>query len=734
MQLKGLNIAYSDAIVWKTVELWKDAGADVLKRDEAVGNVAAMLCKIQSEYVRGEYCKNIAKVLGMGKKDLESRMRVKEVKAEPDGNERLYQLPDGVDAEFFSEWGFYSMENGVRKTGYWFDMGREKRQLEVSNFVVRPLFHLYSTKKDENKRMIEVNNGYLRKTVEIQSAKMISVEAFSAELTMEGNFIFYGNKMHLVKLNHYWGDKFPMCYELTNLGWQREGFFAFSDRIFNGDLLPYDEYGIVYHKEQHYYSPGANTRKTRNRDEQQKYSADFQLRYKPAPVTVEMWARQIATVFDEHYITAIGAVGMALCRDLYLTFSNNFPLVYAYGERQSGKSEFILTIMRVFLNDAKMYNVNSGTDASFFTYVGRFANCFVGLNEFNDNTIRPEWFESIKGFFDVEGRKRNIDKYKMEEQQPNSMVGLAGQYLSTKDDNSVVSRSFLCNFQSKENRSQEEMNAFSQLNDWNMAGLNGMLVEFLKGRMELIDAGSLKDRFDNALAMLRTEFKTRELRWEDRVGRNYAMLYSACEWMGEKWKMPYSRVSLTEYCVKKMCDVVNIMHTTDVLMEWWQTMSSLADPSRGVLKQGWHYKIKHASELEIRHKTLGMMKLGVDSPRRVVMMRLEYCHREYEKETGRGRHMSMNKTSLANYMKNRDYWLGTRDGEWFGTDIITPQGQKKKVSTNTSVYVFDYDILEKMGVYLNYDKEQEEAENITPKKETDEDPFKTKEIKGELPF
>ena len=713
-------IQYTDGVLWLQQLLWKEAGADMIKRDQAITTLSHTLSKVPSDYIRTEYVKTISKSTGVPRKDLENRVKMhSEVQEQENVEERMYKLPDGVDPAFVDEWGFYELNNGKRKTGYYFDLGRDKKCFEVSNFILRPLFHLYSPLKEWNKRMVEINNGYTSKTIEVQSSKMISVEAFSADLMAEGHFLFHGSRPHLVRLYVYWGDKFPICYELTNLGWQKEGFFAYSDRIYNGELLPYNEYGIILHNKQHFYSPGANTKRSQRRGDAGKFDADHQLKYSPPAVTWEQWCEMMAIVYPEHYMTAVAVVCMALCRDMVLEFSNNFPLLYCYGERQSGKSEFALSIMNVFINDAKMFNLNSGTDAAFFTFIGRYVNCFVGLNEFDDKDIRPEWFQAIKGFFDNEGRKRNIDKHKMEEQPINCMAGLCGQYLSTRDDNSVVSRSILCQFIAKPNRSQEEMKNFQKLVDMQKNGLNGMMCEVLSRRFETLGDGKLKDMYDETLRELRSVVKSRELRWEDRVGRNYALLITMGKWAAEQWKMPYTVTMLQEYAMSRMMDVVNIMHTTDVLMEWFNTLSMLADA--GEIRQGWHYKIKTAVGLSCKKDGKDIL-IGEDAPRTILMLRLDICARMVQKAMRAQQYTTINKSNVAGYFKNREYWMGTRDGEWFkGKDPHT--GQEK--TSNTSVYVFDYEMLEKMGVYLNFspDMVMHESEKQLPPRADGQLPF-----------
>lgn len=722
------EVIVKDGLLWKADWLVKQADGDRLKMEDARVQIAKSISLIQSDGLRGDYIKEVCPLLKMNRRALEKLVAGDMGKAENkfvDDEDRLFKLPASVDIKFFGEWGFYELNDGPMKTGYHFDQGRDKRQFECTNFILRPLFHLQNTKKELNKRFFEVHNGFTNHTIEIQSGKIMSVDAIQTELSNAGNYLFYGTRMHLGRLNAWWGQKFPTGYELLNLGWQAEGFFAYSDHIFNGALQKYDDYGITVHKESHFYSPGANKKLGLQRadDLAKKFDADYQLRYMELPKTIhglpltfEYWMEVIMRVFPEHAITAVGVVLMCSLRDLFLHFSSNFPILYAYGERQSGKSEFVLSMMQVFINDAKLFNLNSGTDAAFYTFVGRFVNCFTGLNEFDDKDVRPEWFQAIKGFYDIEGRKRNIDKYKMEEQAINSMVGLAGQYLSTRDDNSVPSRALLCQFHSKPNRTQEEMSNFQELVDLNKQGINGLLCEVLAPRLSTgMNARKLKDIFESTLKDLRSIFKERDLRWEDRPGRNYAMMLSSIIWGSEHFKLPFSVEEAREYAVVQIMQINTIMHTTDVLMEFWRTLSNLTD--NGILQQGWHFKIEDGvTKLKLKKGDV-VIDRDFMEPRRLLFIRLEHCHQEYQKEMGRTRGTSMNATSLKNYFTNREYFLGTVDGKWF---YRTHNGQKQ--TTNTSTYVMDYDELAKMGINLDLG-------NSTPDPEPEE-----KNTVEELPF
>src|SRR5262249_16050252 len=140
-------------------------------------------------------------------------------------------LPKEVNREEFEKYGFYEMTD-KGKTGYYFWGGGKEKFLQVSNFIIRPLFHIYS--KLDNKRLVEIFNGRYSAVLDLPSKALVGIQQFRELMYQEGNFRFDGNATHLNKIVAKISEAFPRCEELKTLGWQPDGFFAFSDGIFNG--------------------------------------------------------------------------------------------------------------------------------------------------------------------------------------------------------------------------------------------------------------------------------------------------------------------------------------------------------------------------------------------------------------------------------------------------------------------------------------------------------------------
>ena len=164
------------------------------------------------------------------------------------------KLPPGIDRDEFYKYGFYEKIKGAA-TGYYFSVSQNSFE-RYSNFVIKPLFHVYS--KIDNKRLIEITNGHDTKVLEMPSKSMISLEAFTSAVYEEGFFLFEGSKQHLMKINSKIGNNFPICTELRTLGWQEKGFWAYANMTFKEELKKFDEYGIVDIDDKKYLSMAAS--------------------------------------------------------------------------------------------------------------------------------------------------------------------------------------------------------------------------------------------------------------------------------------------------------------------------------------------------------------------------------------------------------------------------------------------------------------------------------------------
>lgn len=239
-----------DAVLLKAQILLSNAGNDIHAQSKAISDIALMLSVIESQVTRSEYIKRICKAHKIKLHVLTDEVnRLCRETVQPSEthvpDDVQWTFPKGVDAEKAFRQGFYAIENG-ESTGYYFSSGL-KQWTKQSNFILKPMLHIISQNDTDDKRVLEMYNGKETHLVEIESAKMLSVDQFAQRMyRIPGNNIFQGKREHLFKLLEAIGDNFDAAYELKTLGWQEEGFFAYSNTVVkDGEIIDMDDKGIA---------------------------------------------------------------------------------------------------------------------------------------------------------------------------------------------------------------------------------------------------------------------------------------------------------------------------------------------------------------------------------------------------------------------------------------------------------------------------------------------------------
>jgi hypothetical protein len=515
---------------------------------------------------------------------------------------------------------------------------------------------------------------------------MISLEQFKATMfELPGNNLFFGTQLHLMKVLNVVGRDFEICYELKTLGWQQEGFFAYSNGIVTSDgFVPMDDRGIAEFNGTKYYSPSASSIYRNARKDDDEYANDRYLSYSHAPITFEDWCRRIVRVYSESNSGMIGIafVLVGLFRDIVYSIDKNCPHLSAYGEKGSGKSKYAESLSNVFLNQLLPCNLFHSTDFAFANRISRYRNCLTWFDEFNDATIREERFEAVKAAYEGVARERGKggQKNKTEILQVNSAMILTGQYLSTKDDNAALTRCIIVPFRKRTEesaRTQEEIKDYDELKKLEQRGLSGMLTELLPYRKEL--EREYVRRFPEQFAMLRTAINKMNGAYNERVMRNYCALVTCIDFFSEKFNLPFSREEFNQMAIREIIKVSTLIAESDSLADFWNTIVYLMET--GEIYEGFHFKIETVLEVNVRGG-----KKHFPQPKKVLFLRLTTIHKLYmeahRRQSGKN---GVNQSTILLYLSTGRGYIGHSDSGWF----ISKDGQK----TNTSSEVFDYDLL-----------------------------------------
>jgi DNA primase len=615
------------------------------------------------------------------------------LKIDVNGGDPYGALPKYMDADELKKKGYCTVkkvkEGEITHWGYYNYDTQFKRASQATNYIVTPIFFVYKGK--DSRYIIEVDNGKRKSVMDVEAKAMISPDVMSAFLVAEGNYIIYAASTAYKRIASELLEQFKRCVELKELGWQSWGFYAYIDRIYipNIGTQIVDDWGIVTlkgHRDSYLLPASSAAYKELLLTGEDPFENDRVLEFKQSTITMDVWVKKMERVYGMAGI--IGCIYAWLCvyRDVVFSIDNNFPHLYGFGEKSSGKSKWAESISSFFYHKRSAFQLNSGTDFAFFNYMGKFTGGLAWLNEFDGDVTSSERFQAIKGIFDGESRQRGsmTTRNKVETQKVLSGLLLTGQYLNTADDNSNVTRSIIEGFTTNENRSAEDNLAYQNLKDIEDAGINSLICDIVAHRDEI--KTDYKSVFYETLKTWRIAIGKND-NYNQRIIQNYAHIYS----MGLSVKHCLNLSDdvldlnkLYDYCLQKGLQWCNFIRSSDKLSEFWNTMAYIAEGR--LIKIDWDFKVITKSELKVRVGDNNSETILFEVPKKVLYLRLNNIHKvyqeNYKKRNSKGESMSMD--NLKHYFNGRKYYLGSVVGTRF------VNGSDSKI---TSAYCFDYDML-----------------------------------------
>jgi hypothetical protein len=144
--------------------------------------------------------------------------------------------------------------------------------IQVGDFFMTPLLHIYSDDDEANKRVLKINRRYYKTPLYIEVASRTLLKKSTIEeklICLEAVNFTNGEEKHWTKIREYMSRNFITCAEITTYGNQQTDgasrrednmFFAFSNGIFyiiDGipRFEPVNELGVVTHNNRNYYLP-----------------------------------------------------------------------------------------------------------------------------------------------------------------------------------------------------------------------------------------------------------------------------------------------------------------------------------------------------------------------------------------------------------------------------------------------------------------------------------------------
>lgn len=688
------NIEEQDFIIWYAAKLFM-GGDTTAERSEHINTIAKLVAQIDDDVKEAMYIKQLlsiykdkklwASAIGQARKQRKEKNSIKQSKT--------------LDKDLYQKYGFYEDHN------CYFSIGKDAEDRQWSNFTMEPLFHI----KDAilPKRLYKIrNNSNIEEIIELKQEDLVSLSKFKQRVEGLGNYIWLAKEEHLTKLKMFLYEQTETAIEITQLGWQRKGFFAFGNGVYhNGTWHQADDFGIVrLDGIGNFYLP-ANSRIYRDETKLFQFERRFvHLTY--SNISFRQYTDKLIEVFGDNAKVGIAFYIATLFRDVVTGVTKSFPILNLFGPKGSGKSELGHSLMSFFISENVPPNIQNSTEAALAETVAQCANALVHLDEYK-NTIELTKREFLKGLWDGSGRTRmNMDRDKKRETTAvDSGIILSGQEMPTIDI-ALFSRLIYLTF-NKSEFSHEAKKHFDELTEMRKLGCSHLTLNLLKHRA-LIEA-EFSSNFRAALADILLAVENDGI--EDRILRNWAIPLAVIRTLSGTLDLAFGYREMLKICINGIRKQNAECKSNNELANFWNVVNFLHQ--NGDIYIEGDYRIMYQTNF-----------LGKGQKERIIFPRTKpvlYIRKTrimmlYKKNGKLVGDTTLPTESLKYYLENSKEYLGIKQSMRFKNiinglhqveTVETDSGFKHVTTTDTidQAMCFDYEMLcDSFGINLEVQK------------------------------
>lgn len=627
-------------------------------------------------------------------------------------------LDDGkkIDRDLYGRYGFYEEHNS------YYSISTDGKILQWSNFAMTPMFHI----KDSllPKRLYKIKNqNKQEELIEMKQEDLVSLSKFKQKVEGLGNYIWLTTERELTKLKMFLYEQTETALEITQLGWQRKGFFAFGNGAFDTEWHPVDEYGIVRLKSGNYYLPASSKI---YRDDVKLFQFERRFIHTTySGVTLNEYAEKLINVFGDNAKVGICFLLATLFRDIIVGYTKSFPILNLFGPKGSGKSEMGHSLMSFFIIKNTPPNIQNATIAAMGDLVAQCANALVHIDEYK-NTIDIDKREFLKGLWDGAGRSRmnmNRDK-KREITSVDCGVILSGQEMTTIDI-ALFSRLVYLTF-NKTEFSNDEKRAFDECKAIRDMGLSHLTLQLLRYRTKM--ETEFLSNYKQCMNDLNDRLKNEKI--EDRIQRNWVIPLAAFHTLEAVIDVPFSYKEMLDIVVTGIIRQNQECKSNNELANFWNVVSYLLQD--GEIFNESDYRIEYMKKFK---SDVVRTEMEFVRPRPILLMRKNRIFMLYKKFAKQVGDSALPTESLKYYLENSKEYMGKKNSVRFkniqrGQEVTTrveTDGKEefKKTTMVEQAMCFDYEMI--MNAYninlevdagIDNDFQNTEEQTVSPPKQS----------------
>jgi hypothetical protein len=509
--------------------------------------------------------------------------------------------------------------------------------------------------------------------------EMVSITSFRKHIEGAGNYVFYGQEQHMSKLKLKLYDQTRTAYKIENLGWQKEGFFAWSNGMvdMDGKFTEVDEYGLVNFNNIDYFIPAFSKIHI---DDRSLYIDERKFKYIKREISLEDWSEKFINVFADNAKLGIAFYIAALFRDFILNKFSNFPILNLFGPKGTGKSQMAMSLSCLFGLQQTPFNIHNGTKPGLAEHVQQFINGIAWIDEYKNN-IEYDKIETLKAIYDAIGRNRlNMDKGKKKETTlVNSAVILSGQEMPTADV-ALFSRVTFLRFNQSE-FSQQEIDNYENLKNIEKKGLSHLTTQILAHRKHFEE--NFYNIYNEVVRDINSELENDNI--ESRILKSFCTILAAYKTIDDKLSIKIDYQNLRSIAIQSIKTQNSQISSSNEISMFWGTIEALFDENQILDK--WHFKVAICESLNLKNEVKEFGK-----PKNVLMLKFNTIYKLYATHSRRSGQGVLPNSTLRYYLENNPQFLGVTRGTRFTLKEFSNDENKfvEQVQT-TSAYCFDYD-------------------------------------------
>lgn len=703
------SVKEQDFILWLADNLY-DKEQTTEQKGKFINRIAALLALLDDDATLDMYISELSQNYGkraLWRKAVSNHRK----KSEEDGGKSKAEK----ESEMYRQFGFYEHDKN-----YYYSMSENGGCYEWSNFIMTPLFHIKDSISP--KRIYKLKNVFgTEELIEMKQEDLVSLAKFKQRIEGLGNFLWKAGDKELTKLKAFLYEKTETAIAISQLGWQRQGFFAFGNGIFyEGKFQNVDEDGIVHIEGKgNFYLP-ANSKIYRDDIKLFQFERRFvHLGFSAVPL--RDFTEQMFRVFGDNGRVGFIFLLATLFRDIVTRSSRSFPILNLFGQKGSGKSELGHTLMSFFIIENVPPNIQNSTPAALNDTVAAVANALVHIDEYKNN-LDINKNEFLKGLWDGTGRTRmnmDLDK-KKETTSVDSGVILSGQEMPTADI-ALFSRLIFLSF-TNTTFTEEQKREFQTLKKMRVQGMSHLSLEILKLRPYI--------ESDFAVIYQRTmdevDEQLTDLVIEDRILLNWVAPLAAFRCLEVHLDTSLTYKQMLSICVEGIKFQNAQCKQNNELAAFWNMVQYLM--SEGEIIEGGDFRIEY-----VRRLKTNIANVIYNESRPVLYIQKTRLFMLYKKNGKAVGDTLLPEGSLKYYLEHCREYLGEKQGiryKVYHHGVIQFQkvgDTNREASTVQRSYCFDYNMLVN-SFNINLERAPENAVDTAHQEDDEADHPKQTEI------